>query len=202
MKALVFVLCLLCALLLSVLAALYASGRLNPPQSTVAADPAETDLRITIFPEQSRAVDDLIKANFARQEELERQEALLDEREAQIRQEAAALAGIRNELNQARDEINSYFNRLDAMAAGWDADERQNVRKLSEFYARMEPQNAARLLSEIEPDKAARLLTFLSDRQAGAIMDASVGLGPDGIDLAVKWTEIIRQLKKPQEDTK
>jgi flagellar motility protein MotE (MotC chaperone) len=202
MKALVFVLCLLCALLLSVLAALYASGRLNPTQNSVAADPAETDLRITIFPEQSRAVDDLIKANFARQEELERQEALLDEREAQIRQEAAALAGIRNELNQARDEINSYFNRLDAMAAGWDADERQNVRKLSEFYARMEPQNAARLLSEIEPDKAARLLTFLSDRQAGAIMDASVGLGPDGIDLAVKWTEIIRQLKKPQEDTK
>ena len=104
-------------------------------------------------------------------------------------------------LASAKEEIDSYLKKMDEMAVGWDADERKNTRKLAEFYAKMDPQNAAKLLSEIEPERVARILANLSDRQAGAIMDSAVSLGPDGIKLAVQWTDIIRQLKEPKKPT-
>ncbi len=203
MKILAFLLGLACATLLAVLAALYASGRLNPAPPTIGEIETQilTDPRFSLFPEQSAAVQDLMTAILARQEVLERQEERLIEWEVQLRQEALVLARMREELAAAREDIYGYFRQMDAMVLDWDEDERQNSRKLAEFYARMEPQNAARLLSKIEPDRAARILTFLSDRQAGGIMDAAVALGNDGIETAVKWSEIIRQMKKPRPTT-
>ena len=200
MKFFAFFLCLLSAALLSLLAALYASGWIRNPaaDNASAKSPSEGEMRITLFPEQHRAVDELLKANLARQDALVRQESLLAERAESIRQEAAALARMREDLSAAKAEIEAYFKRIDDLIVGWDAAEQKNTRKLAEFYSKKEPQNAARLLSKVEPDRAARVLSLLSDRQAGAIMDASVGLGADGIDLAVKWSDIIRQLKKPQ----
>ena len=199
MKILALLLTLLSTLLLAVLAALYGSGRMTPPPPPAeAAAPQEIETRTSLFPEQSRAVEELLKAILARQEALERQETLLTEREEQIRQETVVLSRMREELAIAKKDIDSYLAKMDELAAGWNEDERKNTRKLAEFYSKMDPQNAARLLSKIETDRAARILTFLSDRQAGAIMDASVGLGPDGIDLAVQWTDIIRQMKQPQ----
>ena len=199
MKILTLLLSLLCTVLLATLAALYGSGRMSPPPPPAETDaPRESESRTSLFPEQSRAVEELLKAILARQESLERQETLLNEREEQIRQETVVLTRMREELSAAKKDIDDYMAKMDELAAGWNEDERKNTRKLAEFYAKMDPQNAARLLSKMETDRVARILMFLSDRQAGAIMDASVGLGPDGIDLAVQWTEMIRQLKEPQ----
>lgn len=201
MKFLTLLLSLACAALLSVLVALYASGRLAKTPDPSAEPPPPEDVRASLFPEQSRAVEELLQAIIARQEALERQETLLDERENQIRQETIVLSRMREELAVAKKEIDAYLAQMDQLAVDWDADERKNTRKLAEFYARMDPQNAARLLSNIETDRAARILTQLSDRQAGAIMDAAVALGADGIKLAVEWTDIIRQMKEPRKST-
>ena len=217
MKFAVLLLSLLSAALLSALSAIYASGKLKAPEPVATEDPAAPgDFRITLFPEQSKAVDELLKANIARQEELERQEKLLAEQSAAIRQESLVLARLREELatiekqldektalaeadmNAAKAALDSQLNKTGPNSSNWDAEEQKNTRKLAEFYARMEPQNAAKLLSKIEVERAARILTFLSDRQAGAILDASVALGADGMELAVKLTEIIRQMKAPQ----
>lgn len=199
MKILTFLLSLFCAALLSILAALYASGRMQEKPSPESEAPTEVvERRTSLFPEQSRAVEELLKAINARQETMKRQETLLNEREEQIRQETAVLNRMRDELGIAQKEIDSYLAKMDGMAVGWDADERKNVRKLAEFYSKMDPQNAAQLLSKIEPERVARILSNLSDRQAGAIMDATVGMGPAGIELAVQWTDVIRQMKEPQ----
>ncbi len=200
MKFLVLILSLFCAALLSVLAALYASGRLEKkeePEPVVVAE-VKPEVRSSMFPEQSRAVEELMKAIVARQEAMGRQETLLNDREEQIKQEMAVLNRMRDELALAQKEIDAYFGKVAEMSQGWDDDERKNMRKLSEFYAKMDPQNAAKLLSKIEPARVARILNNLSDRQAAAIMDATVALGPNGIELAVKWTELIRQMKEPQ----
>ncbi len=202
MKILFLLLSLVCAVLLSALAALYASGRLQPaPAATAAVEEtaAAPERHASLFPEQSRAVEELLKAILARQDAMGRQETLLNEREEQIRQETVVLLRMREELAVAKAEVDSYLKKMDDLAQGWDEDERKNTRKLAEFYSKMEPQNAAQLLSELEPERVARILSCLSDRQAGAIMDATVALGPDGIKLAVKWTEIIRQMKEPKE---
>ena len=200
MKFLVLILSLLCAALLSVLAALYASGRLEKkeePEPVVVAE-VKPEVHSSMFPEQSRAVEELMKAIVARQEAMGRQETLLNDREEQIKQEMAVLNRMRDELALAQKEIDAYFGKVAEMSQGWDDDERKNMRKLSEFYSKMDPQNAAKLLSKIEPARVARILNNLSDRQAAAIMDATVALGPNGIELAVKWTELIRQMKEPQ----
>ena len=200
MKFLVMILSLFCAALLSVLAALYASGRLEKKEEAEPAVVAEAkpEVRSSMFPEQSRAVEELMKAIVARQEAMGRQETLLNDREEQIKQEMAVLNRMRDELALAQKEIDAYFGKVAEMSQGWDDDERKNMRKLSEFYSKMDPQNAAKLLSKIEPARVARILNNLSDRQAAAIMDATVALGPNGIELAVKWTELIRQMKEPQ----
>ena len=202
MKILILFLGLLCTGLLSWLAFLYGTDRLTPPPPV--APPTElapSKQSGSMFPEQSRAVEELLKAIVARQESMERQEQLLNEREDQIKQETAVLERMREELATAKTEIDSYLKRMDELAVGWDADERKNTRKLAEFYAKMDPQNAAKLLSEIEPQRVALILANLSDRQAGAIMDAAVTLGPDGIKLAVQWTDLIRQMKEPPKPT-
>ena len=200
MKFLVLILSLFCAALLSVLAALYASGRLEKKvePEPVAVTEVKPEVRSSMFPEQSRAVEELMKAIVARQEAMGRQETLLNDREEQIKQEMAVLNRMRDELALAQKEIDAYFGKVAEMSQGWDDDERKNMRKLSEFYSKMDPQNAAKLLSKIEPARVARILNNLSDRQAAAIMDATVALGPNGIELAVKWTELIRQMKEPQ----
>ena len=94
MKILFLLLSLVCAVLLSALAALYASGRLQPAPAAAPAEEeaaAAPERHASLFPEQSRAVEELLKAILARQESMERQEALLNEREEQIGQETAVL---------------------------------------------------------------------------------------------------------------
>jgi len=202
MKILILLLSVICTALLSWLAFLYGTGRTaRPPEVAPPVELAPSERNGSMFPEQSRAVEELLKAIVARQESMERQEKLLNEREEQIGQETAVLTRMREELTTAKTEIDSYLKKMDELAVGWDADERKNTRKLAEFYAKMDPQNAAKLLAEIEPQRVALILANLSDRQAGAIMDAAVTLGPDGIKLAVKWTDIIRQMKEPKKPT-
>lgn len=189
MKVVFLFVCILCTAACSILAVLYAKMDTppTPTPGTPSAAPAAL-LENRGLPEKNRAVEDLLKEVIARQETLDRQKVQLDEREAQIRQEEILLTKMRDELNTAEQTLQAHFKELDTK-------ELSNMRKLSEFYAKMDPQNAARLLTEIDGEQAARIITLLQDRQAGAIMDAAVALGATGIERAVLWSEQIRQQK-------
>jgi flagellar motility protein MotE (MotC chaperone) len=184
---------MLCAAALSMLATIYATGRLtdtspNEQEAATEDTPQIQEWRTTVFPEQSRAVEDLLKEILARQESLDRQKEQLDTREARVRQEEILLQRMRDELTSAGKSLEDHLTAI-------DASETKNTRKLAEFYAKMDAQNAARLLSEMENDQAARILYNLADRQAGAIMDAAVALGNNGIERAVAWSDLIRKQK-------
>lgn len=196
MRGMFMLVCAVCAALMSVLATLYATGRYYaaPPEEML-EERRPRSVHVSLLPEQSRAVAELMEAIIAREEEVERKEKRLDERQVRVRQEVILLDRMREELAAAQEEMNAHFRRLDEMKAQQEAEERGNIRKLAESYARMEPQNAARLLAEMESQRAARILFFIGDRQVAAIMDASVAMGPDGIERAVEWSELIRQLR-------
>lgn len=197
MKGMFMLVCAVCAGVMSVLVAFYATGRYYaaPPEVPIEERRPET-VHMSLLPEQSRAVAELMQAIIAREENVERQEKLLGEREAQLRQESVLLDRMREELSAAQEEMRAYFQKLDDLVAEREAEERGNLRKIAESYARMEPQNAARLLSEMEAAQAARVLFFIGDRQVAGIMDAAVGMGPDGIERAVEWSELIRQIRR------
>ncbi len=188
MKGFCLFACAVAAAALSALAALMGSGRMASPS---AADPGAMpypEQRMMVHPDQSRAVESLLREIIARQAEQEGKELSLQEQEAQIRQEMILLVRMRDELTAAQRDMEERF-------AAWDVEERKNLRKLAEFLARMDSQNAARLLSEMEIDRAARVLALLGDRQAGAIMDSAVTLGDAGIERAVGWSEAIRRMR-------
>ncbi len=202
MKGLFVFVCMLCAAALSMLATIYATGRLSADADSSKTDPdveeaakaQSRDSRSSIFSEQSQAVDVLLEEIRARQEAMNRQKEQLDNREARVRQEEILLQRMRDELTSAEQALEKHFK-------AFDEAEKINTRKLAEFYAKMDAQNAARLLTEMENDQAARILYNLADRQAGAIMDAAVALGDNGIEHAVAWSDLIRKQKDEKAGT-
>ncbi len=198
MRGMFMLVCGLCAALLSVIAVLYTTGHHARTPETQEGEEEHDPvfIRASLLPEQSRAVAELTEAIIAREKIIEGQERRLDEREAKLRQETILLDRMREELAAAQDEMRAFFLRLDEMHDEREAEKRANTRKLADSYARMEPQNAARLLAEMESEKAAQILFFVGERQVAGIMDASVAMGPDGIERAVEWSELIRLMRK------
>ncbi len=190
MKMMFMLACILCAGALSLVIVMYSRQDLKQTSLTEPAAIREfQEWQSVVFPEQSRAVESLLEEIIAQREQLDRKELQLREREARVRQEEILLTGMRAELESLKSEWQSRFS-------AWDTDEETNTRKLSEFVARMDAQNAARLLGELDIMQAARILAQLQDRQAGAILDASIGTGERGIERAAKWSEAIRIGKK------
>jgi len=190
MKGLFLFMCYFCAVLLSVLTVLMT---IKPAATEKIAEESAGQIPFvteppSVYPEQKRAKEDLTQAIIARQEDLDRKEKALEKRESDLSSEKELLSKLQSELSKAKEEMDKDLTAL-------DANERKNCKKLAEFYSKMDPNNAAQLLSEIEPERAALILTYLSDRDAGGIMDAAVALGPNGINRAVRWSEIIRKMK-------
>lgn len=189
MKAMLLLSFMISAAALSLLAAFYASGRIETPTTSVSATNMPPSTMISTFPQQTRAVEDLLAAIHAREEALKRQELQLDEREAKLRQEEILLKRMRDELATTETAIAEHFREISEA-------EKANTRKLAEFYSKMDAKNASQLLMEMETNKAARIIGTLADRQAGAIMDATVAAGARGIEHAVAWSEYIRRQKQ------
>lgn len=180
--------CCVAALSLSALTALFSMGHIEAARPAEIPPPPPPEQRISLHPEQSRAVENLLREILARQADLERKEQSLQERSALLQQEQVVLERMREELESAHRDIEKRFT-------AWDREERSNTRKLAEFVSKMDAQHAAQLLSEMDVSQAARILAHQGERQAGAIMDAAVGFGEVGIERALSWSEAIRRLR-------
>ncbi len=188
MKLFAFLACIISAVALSVAAALFAL------RAEDKADESSQRMRVPaapqtgLFPEQHRAVETLMAEIIARTEELDRQKLLISQREAKVREEEIVLRRMRDELTATKEALEEQFKAV-------EGEDRANTRKLAEFYARMEPDNAATLLMELDQAQAARILSNLQDRQAGGIINAAVAMGDHGIERAAIWSEEIRRIR-------
>ncbi|MFO7811987.1 MAG: hypothetical protein R6V21_03385 [Pelovirga sp.] len=93
----------------------------------------------------------------AREEQLQGRELELKTLEAEVDKKIAAMQRLRNELNELLDQ----------------RDEKKNARieELSLIYERMNPQQAAVLISELETGMAVNLLLGIKKKTAGQIME-------------------------------
>lgn len=188
MKAFALFACMVASLALSALAiVILMESETVIPEAPPAPLPSDDGLR-EIHPDQNRAVEELLREIIARQEELERQEQALRDQAAQVQQEHILVNRMLDDLGAAKRDLEERFE-------AWDEEEQRNVRKIAEFVAKMNAQNAATLLMELEIPRAARILFQLGERQAGGIMDAAVAQGEDGTERAVEWSEAIRQMR-------
>ena len=189
MKLFALIACIISAISLSLAVALYVLR-----EEAKTEDPSKQVNQVTeshtaqLFPEQQRAAETLMTEIIARKEELDRQKMLLSERENRVREQEIILRRMQDELNATKQALEEKFKTA-------DAEDRANTRKLAEFYARMEPENAATLLMELDLQQAARILSHLQDRQAGGIINAAVTMGDHGIERAANWSEAIRRIR-------
>lgn len=191
MKAWIFMMSILAAAGFSAAVAMYAvlqAEKANFAKDTETGVPVHQDPRLSLFPEQHRAVDDLMKEIMAREKQQEQKEKALKEQEAQLRQEEIVLLRLRDDIEATKQSLQKQFEEM-------DEESKANIRKLAEFYAKMESENAASLLMKQDIEVAARILSQLQDRQAGAIMDAAVAQGERGIENAAIWSEGIRKIR-------
>ncbi|MFO7766004.1 MAG: hypothetical protein R6V33_06200 [Pelovirga sp.] len=92
-----------------------------------------------------------------REEQLEKRELQLKTLQAEVDKKIAAMQELRTELNQLLDRQ--------------DAAEADRIYELSLIYERMNPQQAAVLISELETRTAVDLLLGIKKKTAGQIME-------------------------------
>jgi flagellar motility protein MotE (MotC chaperone) len=105
------------------------------------------------------------RAQDEERERLKRAEADLAERQAEFAKVADRLENREQELKARSDELER--ERLFVMQ-----DELKNLKSLSEVYAAMAPEDAARRFAELDTDTTAKLVSVMSDRKAGKILGA------------------------------
>jgi flagellar motility protein MotE (MotC chaperone) len=92
-----------------------------------------------------------------REEQLQGRELELKTLEAEVDKKIAAMQRLRNELSELLDRR--------------DAEENARIEELSLIYERMNPQQAAVLISELETQLAVNLLLGIKKKTAGQIME-------------------------------
>jgi len=93
----------------------------------------------------------------AREEQLQGRELELKTLEDEVDKKIAAMQRLRTELNELLDQR--------------DAKENARIEELSMIYERMNPQQAALLISELETGMAVNLLLGIKKKTAGQIME-------------------------------
>lgn len=106
----------------------------------------------------------ILTAIRAQQDKLSERETQLEQREMELKTIAAEVDKKIAAMQQLRSELNQLLDRR-------DAEENARVEELSLIYERMNPQQAAVLISELETQLAVNLLLGIKKKTAGQIME-------------------------------
>ena len=196
MKYMFLVVCVMLGLALSILASIIANGRIpfaseaaeKPVEVKVASPAPPTKNAATVFSSQEQAVNELIAALKKEKEKYESKTRELTEKEAQLQQQ-------KDIMSQLETEVKGLQDKLQAKIIEMASAESTNFRRLADVYSKMDPASASNLLEQMEPDRAARVLSMVPERQAAAILDATVAKGEKGAAVAGKWSDAMRRLK-------
>jgi flagellar motility protein MotE (MotC chaperone) len=201
MKIAFLLVCLLCAVSMSALVFVISTG-VVPFRPRVAAAKfgvvtnapvGEPDVaRIKVRVDMAESVMKELERERA---ELSRRTGELDVQADRLRLEKVAMEAMKKELIDLRQLLNSNIVEM-ASAEG------ENLKRISEMCAKMDPTAAAQMLLELPVERVATILGLLSDRAAAKIMDAAVTGGTQGAKKAAEWAETLRRLRKEKDRKK
>jgi flagellar motility protein MotE (MotC chaperone) len=192
----VFVSCLL-AISLSVIAAIIGTGHFSLEtkahtdgavvKEQTASVAATRTQRSGIFAGHAQVVDELVKELEIQIAKNRKAEAALHADKEAFKQKMLQMQLLEKKLSGLRDEVAEKIVQISDNEEG-------NFKKLAEMYAKMEPENASKLLQQAEPDRAAKIISLIGERQAAAIMNAAVAMGDSGAGVAANWTDAMRRM--------
>jgi flagellar motility protein MotE (MotC chaperone) len=189
---------IICAIALSMLSMIIGTGRIPfkpaPPEpgteaATTATEQAAAKETLSIFSEKGKAVDDLIVALNEERDLYVNKKSSLDAEAREVALQMELLSKLKGQLDDIRENI-------DIKTLEIEGDEEKNLKRLAEVYGKMDPESAAAILLEMDKERAAKVLYLVTERSAAAIFDAAVGRGPEGVEIAAEWADIIRRMEQ------
>lgn len=185
MKAIYLFACVLCAVALSLLGAIVATGRIPfsaPPETQAPAAPARP---VALADSNRKSMAALVEALQDERRAYQKKSADLADREKILAQKQELLAALKKEVQDLQRALDAKVLRL-------AESEQANCKRLADMCGKMEPGSAASMLKEMEAPRAAAILGLLGERQAAALLDAAVASGESGAKMAAQWSDIIR----------
>ena len=194
MKFLFLIACIVCAVSLSMLSMIVATGRIPFRSQDANIETTEKstevkDEKMAGLVGQKETVDDLVLALKKEKKIYENKLGELVAREQSLSNQQEVVTLMKAELEKSRTSLSEKIVEADAA-------EQANLKRLSLVYSKMDPESASTLLREMTSDRAARILNLIPERQAAAILNASIATGADGTKKAADWSDVIRRMKQ------
>ena len=185
----------ICAISISVLSAVFVTQKIPFVVEEVEVEEPQPESSLSIFSNTGEAVAEMMKGLQAERESYAKKLTAIQEREETIKLQEEVLIKLKAEMNQLLEKMELNITQIETSAKAFQESEMENLVRLSDVYAKMDPGNAAKLLTEMEIERAAKILKIISERKAAAILDASVSQGDEGAASAAAWSEMLRKLK-------
>lgn len=163
-----FILLILIAVLtfaLALVASLAATGNLSKEAIDKLLSGKKEEAPVEAKAEPLDDVDPIARALKERDDQLKQREAKVTEDEQRLKIEQQDIEGLRNELQQALQQI---AERVNATEQG----DEEALTKLSKTLSAMRPKNAADAITGLSPEKAARVLRLMKEKDSGKILDS------------------------------
>lgn len=189
---LLFPACVVCGLALSVLA--YFLAIRHSPLDKLASTPPATVVMVQRVDTDAESRKNLNKL----MEDLQNERAAISKKDAELKGREERLQLTQENLEILKKDLTSLQGKLEEATVRTTQSEQANLKRLAEYYGKMEPDGVATLLGKMETDRAAAILRLLNDRQAGAVLAAAVASGTNGARNAVSWSDSIRRMAVEQ----
>lgn len=144
---------------------------------------------------KSQEADMLIAELKAEKESLAKREKDLKDLEERLKVERLELNVVTQTVYQLQKQVENSIVRI-------NAEEANNLKKLSRTYAAMSPEGAAPIMKEMEESTLTKILALLKETESAPILEAMSKLGPDEAKRVANISEKLRFYLSQPKDVK
>lgn len=134
--------------------------------------------------------------------ELKAEKELLAKREKDLKDLEERLKVERLELNVVTQTVYQLQKQVENSIVRINAEEANNLKKLSRTYAAMSPEGAAPIMKEMEESTLTKILALLKETESAPILEAMSKLGPDEAKRVANISEKLRFYLSQPKDVK
>ena len=134
--------------------------------------------------------------------ELKLEKEGLAKRKKELDEFAERLQVERMEINVVTQTVYQLQKQVEASIVRINAEESNNLKKLSRTYAAMSPEGAAPILKEMEETTLTKILALMKETETAPILEAMSKLGPDEAKRVANISEKLRFYLSQPKDAK
>ncbi len=134
--------------------------------------------------------------------ELKLEKEGLAKRKKELDEFAERLQVERLEINVVTQTVYQLQKQVEASIVRINAEESNNLKKLSRTYAAMSPEGAAPILKEMEESTLTKILALMKETETAPILEAMSKLGPDEAKRVANLSEKLRFYLSQPKDAK